>query len=185
MKISKIIVAMLLCLITNRVGNVHEYQTEPRPVRRYSMGKSSRINVLAGSTLFSIDVVVNTSTIIQPVSFFDIILHFDPSAVKGLGGGGGGGGGAYAPFTTMSYTVNNSTGVIEVLGEYTPGVPPSDNIKLVYATFVCVQAGVASLDPTPFQSFRSRAYTHSPHTIHRRRRHTEDAIANVLQAELS
>ncbi len=152
MKISKIVVAMLL--VSSLIASAMFMNIRP------SQGQSGatlwvnppELTVLAGST-FSIDVVVNTSTIVQPVSFFDIILHFDPSAVKGLGGGGGGGGGAYAPFTTMSYTVNNSTGVIEVLGEYTPGVPPSDNIKLVYATFVCAQAGVASLDPTPSNLF--------------------------------
>ena len=104
------------------------------------------LTVWEGST-FSVSIVANTSSISQPLSFFDVLLNFDPSAVKGLGGGGGGGGGAYPPFTTMSYTVNNTTGVIEVLGAFPPGVPPSDNITLATATFVCVQAGATILNP--------------------------------------
>jgi hypothetical protein len=91
------------------------------------------LTVSVGST-FSVDVVVNSST---PVSFFDVFLHFDPSAMNGLGGGGGGGGGAYPPFTTMSYTVDNTHGTIEVVGEYTQGIE-GNNTKLAYIPLICI-----------------------------------------------
>jgi hypothetical protein len=97
------------------------------------------LTVSAGST-FSVDVEVNTSI---PVSFFDVLLHFNPLTVNG----GGGGGGAYPPFTTTYYSVDNINGIIEVAGEYPPGFPPIDNVKLAYVTLVCTGAHVASLDP--------------------------------------
>jgi hypothetical protein len=152
MKTSKTVIAMLfVSLLVASAMSVNI---------RSSRGSSGAViwmnppelTVSAGST-FGVDIVVNTSTISQLTSFFDVFIHFNPSAVQGLGGGGGGGGGAYPPFTTMSYTVDNTTGAVEVLGEFTPGVPPSDNVKLAYATFVCVQSGSTILDPTASSLF--------------------------------
>jgi hypothetical protein len=89
------------------------------------------LTVPVGST-FSVDVVVNSSI---PVSFFDVLIRFNPSVMKALGGGGGGGG-AYLPFTMTSYHVDNTTGVVEVLGEYSSGIA-GNNIGLIHWAFVC------------------------------------------------
>jgi hypothetical protein len=89
------------------------------------------LTVQVGST-FSVDIVVNSSI---PVSFFDVFIHFNPSAVNAIGGGGGGG--AYPPFTMTYYSVDNTHGLIEVRGEYAPGIV-GNNVKLVHWLFVCI-----------------------------------------------
>jgi len=98
------------------------------------------LTVQVGST-FSVDVVVNSTS--TPVSFFDVFLHFNPSAVNALGGGGGGG--AYSPFIMTYYYVDNTAGFIEVRGEYPPGVE-DNNIKLVHWILLCITWITGHLD---------------------------------------
>jgi hypothetical protein len=130
MKLSKTVVVMLFVFtLVASTMFVNVGRTQPPSANLWV--SPPELTVQAGST-FSVDVVVNTSTL---VSFFDVLIHFNPSAVNALGGGGGGG--AYSPFIMTYYYIDNTLGIIEVRGEYAPGIA-GNNIKLVHWTFICV-----------------------------------------------
>lgn len=138
MKISKIVITMLFVFIlvaSTMFVNIGRSPLNPG----FLWVNPPELTVPVGST-FSVDVDVNSSI---PVSFFDVSLHFNPSAVNAIGGGGGGG--AYPPFTMTYYHVDNTTGIIEAAGEYTQGIA-GNNTKLAYIQFICLTAIALPLD---------------------------------------